>query len=339
LSPVVMASVVKRDTGISGNVNIVVSNSGSGKNITGSIDGKIVIQRDDFNQDGKGIINGKKFVIQTNKSNNNKQLEVRSRVGNNGGIFILNTQGIPFIRAGTWNKNGNEFDSSSFRVALLRLAEVLPANETARSATNFIGLIGRTWSDIRVDTSVVDSVTITTFSTSVMVGNCNITLKGMISDQVAQTTDNNQTSTITPLRFKYGIEVDNFPFTHGGDLHLVKSVRSRQADFNLNNTVTTDAGTFEWTGNVIVDNKVVVVTSAKVDGETTVFLKTDTSGSGDSHENGDGGIENLVAFNLGHGASIYWDPSLNLEAQSAQQSSSNALAMGITAVVGALLLF
>ena len=325
------------------NVDVVVSgNDGSGKrNVTGTIDGKFDISKSNFNQEGRDSVSGKKFDLKINTSKSNKQLEIRSRNGAHGGRFILNVQGIPFIRAGTWNKNGLDFDGESFRVALLRLSEVLPANETARNANNFIRLVGQKWSEIRVESSVVAGVSITQFSSSVIVGKCNITLKGMISDQVAQSTEGNTTTTMTPLRFKYGIEVDNFPFTHGGNLHLLKSIRSRQADFqNTNNTVTTNAGTFEWTGDVVVDGKNVAVSSSRITGDASVIISTsDNSGKEDSHQDSDNGVENLFAFNLGQGATIYWDPSLNLEAQSAQQSSSNSLAMGITAVVGALLLF
>jgi len=339
-----LAKVVKREQG-SGNVNVNVDVSvsgGSGKrNITGIINGNFDVSKSDFNHDGKDSVSGKTFVLQTDTSNSNKQLLIRSRTVGHGARFILNVQGIPFIRAGTWNKNGNDFDGESFRVALLRLAEVLPANETARTSTNFIRLVDQKWSDIAVSTSVVGGVTITQFSSSTFIRGCNITLKGMVSDQVAQSTEGNQTSILTPLRFKYGIEVDNFPFQHGGSLNLVKSVRSRQAVFNKsNNTVSTDSGTFEWTGNVIVDGQTVAVTSTTVDGDTSVILSgNDNSGGEDSHEKNDNGVENLFAFNLGSGATIYWDPSLNLEAQSAQQSSSSSLAMGIIAVVGAFLLF
>eukprot|EP00834_Sanchytrium_tribonematis_P003914 NODE_170_length_14437_cov_1.447273.p4 type:complete len:340 gc:universal NODE_170_length_14437_cov_1.447273:8608-9627(+) len=313
----------------------------SGKSEDGN---SLKFSKGEFKDKGKDAVGGKKFEIEF-ETDSNKKLEIKSRNGNIGGRFLMNLEGIPFIRAGIWNKHGGGFDKDSFRVSLLRIAEVA-SNETAATATNYIRLTGKknNWSKIQTQKSVTsDGISIYQFSTSLLVGSCNITLTALYADQIASAVQNNQSSTLTPLRFKYGIQVDKFPFTHGGSLVLVKSVKSTKVDKDSDSTVSTNSGTFEWSGNVTVDGVTKLVKASKLDVPLNSIISSgDHSEDGDSDGKSDD-LESLYGFDLGSGKSINWDPSLNLEsavASTDNTGSSSAMlsSIQIIALAGAILL-
>ena len=143
----------------------------------------------------------------------------------------MNTKGIPFIRAGVWNKQGGSFDGDSFRVALLGLAETTQTI-SAKQSTNVIKFTNQKWSQIQKTESAMNGVVVTKFSTYLNVSGCNITLTAMMSNQAATVVELNQTSTLTPLRFKYGIQIDDFPFKNNGNVTIIKTIRSKSITKN-----------------------------------------------------------------------------------------------------------
>ena len=228
--------------------------------------------------------------------------------------FVFNLNGVPFIRGGHWNQTASGFAGDSFRVSFLRVAEV-PEGSTVEDSVNFIDLTGKSqaWSPIeQKELSSEGGVVVQYFSSSLQTDKGLVTISAMISNKVLQTSEGTQTSVLTPFRLKYNIEVDNFGFqSDNSHLVILKRVDTMDVQGAYNGSIaTTNGGKFQWSESVLVDDQILKV------GVMSAMKPASDQNVEDESEDFDGSAHDtskFMAFDVGRGAKVVWDPSLNLQ--------------------------
>eukprot|EP00835_Amoeboradix_gromovi_P000398 NODE_14_length_42432_cov_0.433799.p3 type:complete len:725 gc:universal NODE_14_length_42432_cov_0.433799:30624-28450(-) len=227
--------------------------------------------------------------------------------------FVFNLNGVPFIRAAHFDQTSDGFHRDSFRVSFLRVVEVVNGTKVEDSK-NVIDLTGgyRRWSPIEFTELKNDDVTIQNFRSTLDSNGTNITISAMISNKVLLSTEYNQTSVLTPFRLKYNVEINNFPFTSDdSELVIVKSVETINALDHESGSIVTNGGKFMWSGTVLVDSEAKNISSIPL--KQSANLRMEDEDLAEDFDKDMGGAPQLMAFDLGHGMNVVWDPSLNLK--------------------------
>jgi len=228
---------------------------------------------------------------------------------------VFNLNGVPFIRGGHWNQTSTGFTGDSFRVSFLRVAEV-PQGTKVEDATNYIDLSGQSqaWSPIELKELDGDAgVVVQYFSSHLQTDKGQVTISAMISNKVLQTSDRNQTAVLTPFRLKYNIEVDNFNY-QGDNSHLVivKRVDTMDVQGAYNGSLaTTNGGKFQWSETVLNDGQVLKVGTMSV--SNNAFTDQSNEDAAEDFDANTQDTSKFMAFDVGRGAQVIWDPSLNLQ--------------------------
>eukprot|EP00834_Sanchytrium_tribonematis_P005292 NODE_311_length_10039_cov_0.864487.p1 type:complete len:537 gc:universal NODE_311_length_10039_cov_0.864487:2298-3908(+) len=249
--------------------------------------------------------------LRTRTHVNQRKVVLNAQGLNSTSGFVFNLQGAPFIRAGHWNASSDGFSGDSFKVSFLRVAEV-PVGSTVDKAISSIKLTGQDWSPIEFKEIVADDgTTVQHYSSDLTVKNTTITLSAMISNKLVQATENNQTAVLTPFRLKYAIEINGYNYqSDQSELYIVKSVDTASFEGQTSDSIGTGNGSkLQWSLNANVDNEIKNITAS--------VIKTGTINQSDLDQSEDFDVNvneqsKWMAFNLGRGANVLWDPSTNL---------------------------